>query len=92
MFDCGGVAGVERFARPQRMLRSSFAVHCGRRSADHSHPAKTNPIGVAEYQLTEKLPKEFQGKLPSASELRMALLPDKSLPKQKTASKKPKRK
>ena len=53
---------------------------------------KTNPIGVAEYQLTDKLPKEFQGKLPSASELRMALLPEKWLPKQKPASKKAKRK
>lgn len=59
---------------------------------EFSLKTKTNPIGVAEYQLTDKLPKEFQGKLPSASELRMALLPDKSLPKQKPASKKPKRK
>lgn len=37
--------------------------------------SKTNPIGVAEYQLTEKLPKEMKGKLPSERELRIALLP-----------------
>lgn len=36
---------------------------------------KTNPIGVAEYRLTEKLPKELKGKLPSERELRAALLP-----------------
>ena len=53
---------------------------------EFSLKTKTNPIGVAEYQLMDKLPKEFKGKLPSASELRMALLPDKTVPK------KPKRK
>ena len=37
-------------------------------------------------RITDKLPKEFKGKLPSAGELRMALLPDKAVPK------KPKRK
>ena len=36
---------------------------------------KTNLIGVAEYRLTEKLPKELKGKLPSERELRAALLP-----------------
>ncbi len=35
---------------------------------------KTNPIGVAEYRLTDKLPKELKGKLPSERELRRALL------------------
>lgn len=30
---------------------------------------KTNPIGVAEYQLREKLPAEFRGKLPTAKQL-----------------------
>ncbi|MEN6488914.1 MAG: PDDEXK nuclease domain-containing protein [Smithella sp.] len=35
---------------------------------------KTNPIGVAEYHLTKRLPKEFKGKLPTEKELRMALL------------------
>lgn len=35
---------------------------------------KANPIGVAEYRLTEKLPKELKGKLPSERELRRALL------------------
>ena len=53
---------------------------------EFSLKTKANPIGVAEYQLTGKLPKEFKGMLPSASELRMALLPDKTVPK------KPKRK
>ena len=53
---------------------------------EFSLKTKTNPIGVAEYQLMDKRPKEFKGKLPSASELRMALLPDKTVPK------KPKRK
>jgi len=36
---------------------------------------KRNPIGVAEYQLSDKLPKELKGKLPSERELRKALLP-----------------
>ncbi len=53
---------------------------------EFSLKTKSNPIGVAEYQLTDKLPKEFKGKLPSVGELRMALLPDK------TVSEKPKRK
>ncbi len=39
----------------------------------------------------DTLPKEFKGKLPSASELRMALLPDKTVPQKKTAPKKLKR-
>lgn len=30
---------------------------------------KTNPIGVAEYVLSEKLPSEFKGKLPTARQL-----------------------
>lgn len=53
---------------------------------EFSLKTKSNPIGVAEYQLTDKLPKKFKGKLPSVGELRMALLADK------TVSKKPKRK
>lgn len=35
---------------------------------------KTNPIGVAEYHLTKRLPREFKGKLPTEKELRGALL------------------
>ena len=31
--------------------------------------SKTNPIGVAEYQLQSKLPAEFRGKLPTAKQL-----------------------
>ena len=30
---------------------------------------KTNPIGVAEYQLQAKLPAEFKGRLPTAKQL-----------------------
>src|SRR3954471_18212911 len=30
---------------------------------------KTNPIGVAEYQLRSTLPAEFKGRLPSAKQL-----------------------
>ncbi|MCG3114993.1 MAG: PDDEXK nuclease domain-containing protein [Candidatus Manganitrophus sp. SA1] len=40
---------------------------------------KTNPIGVAEYQLQPRLPAEFKGKLPSPKQLSNALrgeLPD----------------
>ncbi len=40
---------------------------------EFSLKSKTNPIGVAEYQLKSTLPKEFQGKLPSAKELSGAL-------------------
>lgn len=35
--------------------------------------SKTNPIGVAEYQLKPVLPQELQGKLPSPKELSQAL-------------------
>ncbi len=35
---------------------------------------KTNPIGVPEYHLTKRLPREFKGKLPTEKELRSALL------------------
>lgn len=35
--------------------------------------SKTNPIGVAEYQLEPTLPKELKGKLPSPKELSQAL-------------------
>lgn len=44
---------------------------------------KANPIGVAEYQLREKLPAEFKGKLPTAKQLADAVrdvLPVTSLP------------
>jgi hypothetical protein len=40
---------------------------------EFSLKTKTNPIGVAEYQLVPKLPKELQGKLPSERELRELL-------------------
>jgi predicted nuclease of restriction endonuclease-like (RecB) superfamily len=36
---------------------------------EFSLKTKTNPIGVAEYHLTEKLPKEFKGKLPNERQL-----------------------
>ena len=45
---------------------------------EFSLKTKTNPIGVAEYQLVPTLPKELRGKLPSARELRAALLPGKT--------------
>ena len=35
--------------------------------------SKTNPIGVAEYQLQSTLPEEFKGKLPTSQQLREAL-------------------
>ncbi len=41
---------------------------------EFSLKSKTNPIGVAEYQLTKKLPNEFKGKLPSESDFRNAFL------------------
>ena len=43
--------------------------------------SKTNPIGVAEYQLQSKLPAEFRGKLPTAKQLAdvvRELLPSRS--------------
>jgi hypothetical protein len=46
--------------------------------------SKTNPIGVAEYQLNASLPKELQGKLPSAEELGQAIgLPTKATAKRR---------
>ena len=45
--------------------------------------SKTNPIGVAEYQLQSKLPAEFRGKLPTAKQLAdvvRAVLPSRSAP------------
>jgi predicted nuclease of restriction endonuclease-like (RecB) superfamily len=47
--------------------------------------SKANPIGVAEYQLKTTLPKELQGKLPSAEELGQAIgLPAKATPKRRS--------
>jgi predicted nuclease of restriction endonuclease-like (RecB) superfamily len=44
--------------------------------------SKANPIGVAEYQLSSTLPKDLEGKLPSAKELSEAIgLPVKSTAK-----------
>ena len=40
---------------------------------EFSLKTKTNPIGVAEYHLTEKLPKELKGKLPSERQLLAAV-------------------
>lgn len=40
---------------------------------EFSLKTKGNPIGVAEYQLVEQLPKEFKGKLPTARQLGEAL-------------------
>ncbi len=45
---------------------------------EYSLKSKTNPIGVAQYRLTDRLPKELKGRLPSERELRGALLPDKT--------------
>jgi len=44
---------------------------------EFSLKSKANPIGVAEYHLTEKLPKELRGRLPTERELRSALMPGK---------------
>jgi len=41
---------------------------------EFSLKTKMNPIGVAEYQLTKRLPRELKGKLPSERELKTALL------------------
>ena len=47
--------------------------------------SKANPIGVAEYQLKTTLPRELQGKLPSAEELGQAIgLPAKATPKSRS--------
>jgi len=40
---------------------------------EFSLKTKTNPIGVAEYHLTEKLPKALKGKLPSERQLLAAV-------------------
>lgn len=40
---------------------------------EFSLKTKTNPIGVAEYHLTEKLPKELRGKLPTEKQLLAAV-------------------
>lgn len=40
---------------------------------EFSLKTKTNPIGVAEYHLTEKLPKELKGKLPNERQLLAAV-------------------
>ena len=40
---------------------------------EFSLKTKTNPIGVAEYHLTERLPKELRGKLPSERQLLAAV-------------------
>lgn len=41
---------------------------------EFSLKTKMNPIGVAEYQLTGRLPRDLKGKLPSENDLRRALL------------------
>ena len=40
---------------------------------EFSLKTKTNPIGVAEYHLTDKLPKELKGKLPTERQLLAAV-------------------
>ena len=40
---------------------------------EYSLRSKSNPIGVAEYTFTRKLPKNLSGKLPTAQELEAAL-------------------
>jgi predicted nuclease of restriction endonuclease-like (RecB) superfamily len=40
---------------------------------EFSLKTKTNPIGVAEYHLTEKLPRELKGKLPTERQLLAAV-------------------
>ena len=40
---------------------------------EFSLKTKTNPIGVAEYQLMERLPRELKGKLPTARQLGNAM-------------------
>ncbi len=40
---------------------------------EFSLKSKGNPIGVAPYTITQKLPKELEGKLPTAEELRKVL-------------------
>ena len=50
---------------------------------------KANPIGVAEYVLSEKLPSEFRGKLPTAKQLADVVrefLPAAAAPSGKRAS------
>ena len=45
--------------------------------------SKTNPIGVAEYELQSRLPAEFKGKLPTAKQLAAVvreILPAKEKP------------
>jgi predicted nuclease of restriction endonuclease-like (RecB) superfamily len=50
--------------------------------------SKTNPIGVAEYQLQARLPAKFKGRLPTAKQLadavREALPPPNNMPRNQT--------
>lgn len=49
---------------------------------EYSLRSKNNPIGVADYSFTKKLPKELAGKLPTAKQLEQAL---RSVPFQRPA-------
>ena len=50
----------------EEALKSSYNLEFALKS-------KTNPIGVAEYQLQSTLPAELKGKLPTSQQLREAL-------------------
>ncbi len=54
----------------EEMLKSSYNME-----VEFALKSKTNPIGVAEYQLRPRLPKELKGKLPTAKQLSDAIRP-----------------
>jgi predicted nuclease of restriction endonuclease-like (RecB) superfamily len=54
----------------EEMLKSSYNLE-----VEFALKSKTNPIGVAEYQLRPRLPKELKGKLPTAKQLSDAIRP-----------------
>lgn len=53
-------------------LPSTGIILCAEKDdveVDFTLKTKANPIGVAEHQLSEKLPTEFRGKIPTAKQL-----------------------
>ena len=72
-----GVGGFS--ALNLRDTKRFYAEYANPQFGDKLSPnCTTNPIGVAEYQLTGRLPNELQGKSPSALELSAAVLPAKT--------------
>ena len=70
------MAIIRRIVRHPEGREEVFVPHKDQLEVEYALRIANKPIGVAQYTLSKKLPKELQGKLPTAEQFKQMLEDD----------------